>query len=191
MVSPVYAVEDWLTRRFGASSEVPALLAIFVAGLGVIPLALLTTAAAAGRLVDRSGGGSVRRDLVNYAVALVPFGFGVWIAHYSFHFLTGLLTIIPVAQSAVADAFGWAVLGDPLWRWAGLQPGSVFPIQVGSVLLGAIGSLAIARAISDREYPTHPNAATAPWALVIALLAVAAVWVLAQPMEMRAAGFPG
>jgi polyferredoxin len=191
MVSPIYELERWLSHAMGVSSEAPALAAIFVLALGVIPLVLLTAAAAMARLLDRTSGGSIRHTLVNYAVVLVPFGFGMWLAHYTFHLLTGALTIVPVAQSAVVDAVGWAALGGPLWRWVGLQPGTVFPIQVGFVVLGAIGSVAVARGISDREYPAHPIRATAPWAVVIALLAVSAVWVLSQPMEMRAMGFPG
>ena len=191
MVSPVYELERWLTRVLGTSSEAPALAAIFVVGLGLIPLVLLTAAGAAGVVIERARGRGVGRNVVDYAVALVPLGFGMWLAHYTFHLFTGALTAIPVAQSAALDALGWPALGAPLWRWAGMQPGSVFPIQVGVVLLGAIGSLAVARGISDREYPAHPNRATAPWVIVIALLAFAAVWVLSQPMEMRAMGFPG
>ena len=40
--------------------------------------------------------GGVRRALlplvVRYTYGLVPLGFGMWLAHYCFHFLTGLYT---------------------------------------------------------------------------------------------------
>ena len=76
---------------------------------------------------------SLRATMVRYAYALVPIGLGIWVAHYGFHLLTGMLTVVPVVQSAVVDAFGRALLGGPAWGWVGLQPGSVFPIQLGCV----------------------------------------------------------
>ena len=45
--------------------------------------------------------------------------------------------------------------------------------------------------ISEREHPGRPLAATAPWAVVLLLIAAAALWVLSSPMEMRGIGFPG
>ena len=128
---------------------------------------------------------------MRYAGALIPFGFGVWLAHYGFHLLTGGLTIVPVAQSAVIDAVGWAVLGEPLWQWTGMQPGAVFPIQLGFILLGTIGSLALSYLISERDYPDRPVPAAVPWAAVTLVLATAAVWILSQPMEMRGMDLSG
>src|SRR5690606_39145686 len=141
----------------------------------------------------RLGGGigSVQAIALRYALALIPLGFGLWLAHYSFHLLTGVLTIVPVVQSAAADLAGWPFLGAPLWRWVGLRPGAVFPIQIGFVLLGALGSFATAYALAERDAPSRPAAVAVPWTIVIALLAAAALWVLAQPMEMRAVELPG
>jgi hypothetical protein len=157
----------------------------------VVPAVLLIGAAACGRLLTRSTHRPIQLEVVNYAFALLPFGFGVWIAHYAFHLLTGLMTIVPVAQSAAVDLFGWALLGEPLWRWAGLRPGAVFPLQIGFVLLGTIGSLAVAYGISEREHSDRPVVATAPWAVVIVVIAAAALWVLSSPMEMRGIGIVG
>ena len=67
----------------------------------------------------------------------------MWLAHYGFHFLTGALTVVPVTQSAAIDLMGWPALGEPLWRWAGMRPGAVLPIQLGCIVLGTIGSLAV------------------------------------------------
>ena len=125
---------------------------------------------------------------IQTAVVLGGFGFGVWIAHYGFHLLTGILTIVPVAQSAAIDMAGSAVLGEPLWRWTGMRSGAVFPIQLGFILLGAIGSLTVAYRVSERDFPDNPWRPTAPWAVVTVFLAVLAMWVLSQPMEMRGVG---
>lgn len=126
-----------------------------------------------------------RPPLLQSAYALVPLGAGIWIAHYGFHFLTGVLTIVPVAQAAAIDATGAAVLGEPLWRLVGLQPGTVFPMQIGVLLLGTAGTLGLLQA------------GTAPWRLRlpvmagVVVLAAAALWVFAQPMAMRGTGAMG
>ena len=75
---------------------------------------------------------------------MIPLGCGVWLAHYGFHLLTGVLTVIPVMQSAVVDVLGWAALGMPRWQLTGMRPGAVFPMEVGVILMGASGSLALA-----------------------------------------------
>jgi hypothetical protein len=191
MTSPVYALESWLAGAMRTSSEAPVLAVIFLASLGVLPLGLLGAAAGGSlRLVPRPGA-SVRTEAVRYAVALVPLGFGVWVAHYGFHLLTGALTIVPVSQTAVADLLGWSALGEPRWTWVGMRPGSVFPLQIGAVLLGAMGSLAVAHGIAEREHPGNAVRAAAPWAVLVVVLAVVALWVFAQPMEMRGVEFPG
>ena len=66
-----------------------------------------------------------------------------------------------------------------------MRPGAVFPIQIGFILLGAMGSLAAAYRISERDYPHQPSRASLPWAVVTVILALAAIWILSQPMEMR------
>jgi polyferredoxin len=191
MVAPVYSVEEWLAGVMHVHSEAPVLLLMFVLALVVIPGALLVGAAALTRMMARTDTRSLRADIINYAVTLVPLGFGLWIAHYGFHLLTGVLTIVPVTQSAATDLLGWSMLGDPLWRLAGMTPGSVFPIQIGFVMLGMFGSLAVAHGISAREYPARPMAAAIPWMVVVVALGAAAFWVLSNPMEMRATGFAG
>jgi hypothetical protein len=189
MTGPAYDLQHWLAGSLRILPEWAVLAAIFIAGLGVIPAILLGSAAAGTRLL--AGGGSAAGGVVHYAAALVPFGFGVWLAHYGFHLLTGALTIVPVVQSTVLAAAGWAALGEPRWPWTGLQPGTVFPLQIGFVLLGTIGALAVARGISEREHPARPGLATLPWAVLFSLLAAAGLWIFTQPMEMRGMGFSG
>ena len=190
MTSPAYAVEQRVATALGATSEWPALAIVFVVGLLILPAVLLGIAGAVTRGLEGVGG-SLRSTVVRYAYALIPIGFGIWLAHYGFHLLTGVLTVVPVAQSAVVDAFGRALLGGPAWGWVGLQPGSVFPIQLGCVVLGAAGSMGLVHAISLRDQPSRPALSSVPWLAVVALIATAALWILAQPMEMRAVSFLG
>ena len=186
MTSPAYAIEQRLAAVLGATSEGPVLAIVFLVGLVLVPTLLL---AAAGTLTRN--GGSLRQTIVAYAYALIPIGFGIWLAHYGFHLLTGALTIVPVVQSAVVDGFGRALLGAPLWGWVGLQPGAVFPVQLGCVILGAVGSLGMVHAISQRDQPSRAVLASAPWLAVVLVIAASAVWILSQPMEMRAVSFLG
>jgi hypothetical protein len=94
-------------------------------------------------------------------------------------------------QAAAFDAVGTAVLGTPVWRWLGMRPGAVFPLQLGVVLLGAMGSLVLVQRISDRDNPGAAARASLPWLLVIAGIALLALWIFAQPMEMRGTGLGG
>ena len=189
MTSPVYAVEDRIAGVLGTRSEAPVLALLFVFAGGLLPLVVCGGAAwLARRLAHESKGAG---DLVvRYAFALVPFGAGVWLAHYSFHFLTAIWTIVPVAQNAALEAAGRAVLGEPDWRWLGLRGGAVFPLQLGMVLLGGLGSILVTQRIAAQDDGNRALRASAPWIVAIVLLTAAALWILAQPMEMRAAG-PG
>lgn len=191
MTSPVYDLERWLAGAIGVTSEALVLGLIFLAGLAVIPIASCGAAAFLTRRLARGSARSVKEVAVRYAYALVPLGAGLWAAHYSFHFLTAVWTVVPVAQSAAIDASGYAFLGGPDWRWLGMRAGAVFPLQVGVVLLGTLGSLMLVHRISERDFVERPARASVPWQVLVIALAVVALWILAQPMEMRGAGFGG
>ena len=191
MVAPIYAVNRWLSGVMGGASGAPVLAFVFVVALGVVPFVLLGGAAVLTRLAAADTGGSIARTAASYSFGLIPFGFGVWLAHYGFHLLTGALTVVPIVQSAAIDVMGRAVLGAPRWQWAGLRPGSVFPIQLGLIVLGMFGSIALAYRISERDYPARPALPAAPWVTVTLALTTAAIWILSQPMEMRGMGFSG
>jgi hypothetical protein len=191
MIGPIFDLERWLAGLMGSTSEAPVLGVIFVIALGVVPLAMVGGAASLTRYLTRPVSFSIGQIAMRYAWVLIPFGFGVWLAHYGFHLLTGGLTIVPVAQSAAMNLLGWAVLGEPRWQWTGMRPGVVFPIQLGFILLGTFGSLALSYLISERDYPRRPVLAAIPWAGLAVVLATAAVWILFQPMEMRGMGLPG
>ena len=191
MTAPARAMEQGLANLLGAQSESPVLAALFAIVLIAIPILLLGIAGMLTASLTRRGLSSSLDVVTRYSYALVPLGFGVWLAHYGFHLLTGVLTLIPVTQSAVLDLFGWAALGTPLWQLTGMRPGLVFPIEVGVILMGAGGSLVLAYLISERDYLERRVIATIPWAAVTIAIAVAALWITSQPMDMRAVAFPG
>jgi hypothetical protein len=184
MVSPVYAVENWLARVLHVQHEAPVLGVIFVFFLILEPILLLGGAA----WLSRAWGGVQRAIVpltVRYTYALVPLGFGMWLAHYGFHFLTGLYTIVPVTQSVVAS-FGRALLGQPHWTWTGLPSSAVQVIEIGFLLLGFAGSLTVTHELAAQDSPGKPFRVFLPWAAVCAMLWIASMWLIFQPMEMRA-----
>jgi hypothetical protein len=187
MVTPVRQVELWIAGWLGTRSEAVILACLFLALIGAAPAVLLSAAAHGYRALTHDA--RTRWAIaMRYVYALVPFGFGVWLAHYGFHLLTGVLVVVPITQSAAIDAFGRAVLGEPLWRWAGMRPGAVFPIQAGLLVLGAIGSVGVAAVMASADQPDREGRALLPWAGLVLLLFAAAIWVMYQPMEMRGLG---
>ena len=184
MVSPVYAVETWLGKMLHLHQEAPVLGLIFAFFLIAEPLLLLGLAAWAARAL-----GNVQHKflplIIRYTYGVVPLGFGMWLAHYSFHFLTGMYTIIPVVQSAVAS-FGRPLLGAPRWTLTGLPASAVQAIEIGFLALGLAGSLVVTYGLAEEDSIERPLRMFAPWASVCALLFLASLWLLFQPMEMRA-----
>jgi ferredoxin len=180
MTSPIQHLHHRLGWSDGAM-----LSAIFVAFLAAAPFVLLGTAAGLSRWLANEPRGSVWRTAVRYAYTLIPLGFGIWLAHYGFHFLTGALSIVPAVQRAASDLAGWALLGVPQGQWTGLAPSVVLPMELGVVVLGVIGSLALVHGIARGESVATPRLAAAPWTTVVILLGAVALWLFAQPMDMR------
>jgi ferredoxin len=184
MVSPVYRVEAWLAERLGTGSEAPLLGIIFVGGLVLGPVILLGLTAWLARRWARMHRGLLPL-VTRYAYALAPLGFGVWIAHYAFHFFTGFWTFVPVIQGALAD-LGWSVLGAPRWELGPLLPSSwLMPLEQAVMALGWAISLLVAYRTADEDAPDHLWQAFLPWAALLLLLWLAANWLMGQPMEMR------
>jgi hypothetical protein len=183
MVSPVYAVETWLGGILHVRSEAPVLAAIFAFVLIAEPVLLLGAAA----WFTRAWAGSPRALVplaIRYSYGLVPLGFGVWLAHYGFHFFSGLFLFVPVAQNALGG-MGWPVLGQPNWTLTGFPLGLVKPLELGFLALGLAGSLFVTHGLAEAEGGAHPVRAFIPWAMVSVLLFASAVWLMLQPMEMR------
>lgn len=126
------------------------------------------------------------------AYGLVPVGFGMWLAHYGFHFLASGLTLIPALHRAAGDA-GLAA-GAPDWSLGPLVPdGLLLPIELVLLEAGLLGSIVVLHYIARSVYPDREAArrAFAPWAILAVALAVAGAWIMAQPMAMRGMMMPG
>lgn len=184
MISPVYALEQWVAEVTGLRAEWPILAGMFAVALVLEPALLLGSAALVSRWV--AGLSESVLALVNrFARSLVPMGFGVWLAHYGFHFFTGFLTVIPVTQNAVVQAFGWPWLGEPLWQLGGLPQTIVMPMEVGFMILGLLGSWIVAWPLARDLSPRRVWSVFLPWAVLHLLLFASAMWIMNQPMDMR------
>jgi hypothetical protein len=184
MTSPVYVVEQAIAGWTGLTTEWPILGALFFAALVLEPAVLL--GGAAYLTLRWTGERTEIVSVVNrFSRSLVPLGFGVWLAHYGFHFFTGALTVIPVTQNAARALAGWAVLGRPQWQLGGLPEAAVYPMELGFLGLGLLGSLLIGWRTATRFAPRAPGKAFLPWGAVSLLLFATANWILAQPMDMR------
>jgi hypothetical protein len=151
----------------------------YLLALVALPLLAVGGAAALSRRWGRLKAGVVELA-TRYAYVLVPLGFGMWLAHYCFHFLTSYDTAVPVAQRFVAD-LGLRSLGEPAWSCVCCRPVTpwLLPLELLFLDLGLLLSLYTAYRLA----PTLR--ALAPWALLLVLLFAAGVWILFQPMQMR------
>ncbi len=185
MVEPVFALQAWMAGVLGTGSREVVLLLFFLVGLVLLPGSILAGTAWLSR---RSTGG--RRSLVDevtrYGWMLVPVGFGMWTAHYVFHFLIGGLTVVPVVQQYLRDL--GLPAGDPAWGLGPLVPESwLFPVELLFLQGGLLVSLVVGYRLAWREERGKRQAvrAFAPWAALATGLALAGIWLLLQPMEMR------
>lgn len=184
MVSPVYALEQSISRMTGLVVEWPILGMLFLVALVLEPLVLLGSAALATRYwCERQA--TLMETVNSFSRSLIPLGFGVWLAHYGFHFFTGALTFVPVLQLAARDLVGSPILGAPQWQLGGLPERFVYPMEIGFLVLGLLGSLMVAWCIAERFAPRKVIGAFLPWGMVSVILFTTACWILSQPMDMR------
>ncbi|MCB0194925.1 MAG: FesM [Anaerolineae bacterium] len=191
MITPVYALQQSISDMLNTTSELPSLLIIFGVGFLVIPVVVLAITGQASRLLAGRREDSLGFVIRRFGYTLVPLGFGVWLSHYAFHFLTGALTVIPVVQSFLNDVGLYA--GTPQWQLGPIVPSSwLFPLQTIFLYLGIFGSLITGFQVAIHQYRNRHVALRAfmPWA-VLAVLLLLAFWIMLQPMEMRGTLFMG
>ena len=192
MIRPMEDVRSALAGALGTHSEVVVWSVIMLVGLGVVPVALL---AATGWLSRRLSGDeevSTRRAVLRMAYGLVPVGFGMWLAHYAFHFLASGLNLIPVLHRGAID-LGLAV-GPPRWDLAAVIPGDwLLPLELIVLEASALGSLILLHYIAKRTFGSARSALRGliPWAVLAVGLTGAGAWIMTQPMAMRGMMMPG
>lgn len=194
MVPPVYDLLRALASGLGLTGigwtdsaiEAVSLGLVFVVGGLLLPISLSLLAATTARSLTRTAKrDSLRMALASFAPAFVPIGLGFWVAHYGFHFLIGVFSIIPVFQNFLQD-HAITLLGEPNWALGGIQDMTVVGlIQTIAVLGGFVGSMVIAQRIALRLYRRQGMTGFLPWALLLLGMMLAGLWLFSQPMEMR------
>jgi hypothetical protein len=187
MVGPVADYLDRLRTEWANCSPLLPTTLFYLAALLALPAMAVGAAAVLSRRWGRPST-SLVEAATRYAYALVPLGFGMWLAHYGFHFLTGYDAAVPAAQRFAADR-GWTALGPPEWSRACCRPVADWVVYLEILFLdfGLLFSLyAVYRiARTQARGPRQTLGAAAPWAVLVLLLFVLGIWIVFQPMQMR------
>ncbi|MCO6453651.1 MAG: hypothetical protein J5I90_22910 [Caldilineales bacterium] len=187
MTPPVYQLQAGLAIALPFLTGGLGLLLIF----GVLNLLLPGSLTLVASWLSRSFAGrneSLRASFSRFIPALIPLGFGMWLAHYGFHFATGALTIIPVLQNFALD-HGVRLLGaTPNWMLGPILPSRwLLPLEMVFMLVGLAAGLFI---LNERSRPLQLSdgrylAALLPWVALLVLFTLTGVYLLTLPMEMR------
>ncbi len=187
MVQPVLAAEHAAATRLGLASTDLVVSAGLALALLVVPAAAVVAAAAASRRLAAES--SPLRALVGrFTFALIPLGLAMWTAHFLFHALPGFAAL-PALVRRVATDLGAPMLGAPRWGSSAAPNASEWLTAMQLILLDA-GLLASAYfawriAVHLRGRSRHAVALLAPWTALMAVLWIAGVWIVFQPMQMR------
>ena len=187
MVAPVVEGRDQLAVLLGQRSPFLVTSAFYAVCLLLLPALLIGTAAALSRWFGQLKM-SWLEVATRFSYALVPLGFSMWLAHYSFHFLASFDAIIPVIQRFAGDR-GWTVLGKPTWARACCRPVAEWLPRLETVYLdlGMLLSLYAGYriALTQSERASQAMKVVAPWALLTLLMFAVGVWIILKPMQMR------
>lgn len=186
MIAPFSAWAEFVRVSISSDSMVPVVTVIFATALLLGPAILVSLCGAFSRLF---GGIQVawKEVTCGFVMAFIPLGFSMWIAHYSYHFASGVQSIHPVLQRVLVD-LGMHTFGNPNWTmpslaWMDSLPSS----QILLLDLGLLLTLYIAWQVSCRFTNRTGSAfrVLIPWAGLAVLLYIVGVWIVLQPMEMR------
>ncbi len=180
MVPPYYELQESLAIEYGITSEFVVLLLIFGFMNIILPIGAAIGAAYLGRLfTGMTNRDSLRDTVAAFAPAFVPLGFGIWFAHYAFHFLIGPGLIVPVIQEFLGQTGDWQT-------WSFTLPTDLIGIIQLVVLVGGfLWSMRLANNTALRLYRRGGLLGLMPWAFVLLMLMLASWQIFTLPMEMR------
>ena len=187
MIAPVMEWEQGLQNQLRFSSPLPVITVLFAFGLLIAPA---TIAVCCGALSEVLGGIQVqwKKITCRFVIALVPLGFSMWVAHFTYHLLTGASAIVPVLRRAAIDT-GINFLGRPDWASSSTMASVNWLTSIQLVLLGAGLLLTLyvcwRTALSFTKQTGSAFGLLMPWAALAVALYATGVWVVFQPMQMR------
>jgi hypothetical protein len=184
MITPVAGLAYQAQIVFGLPR--PVIIALFLLiGMILVPGLLVCGAGILSRKLGRSSV-PLQAVISDFAMTLVPLGFGMWIAHLVFHLFTGSHTPIPVIQR-VANDLNLPVLGKPDWAIASWALPQLLDFEIIILQAALLGSLYAAWKVARRYGSTTGRSGLlfAPWSLLCLLFFLIAIWIVFQPMDMR------
>ena len=179
MVDPVMRWMHSLGAALGWRSMLPVTTGFYLAGIIAAPALL---AWICGALAVRLGpaGGSWRPLARSFGFALIPLGFSMWVAHFSYHLVTGWRSIVPVLERILRTS-------TPAVNLSALAPLWLPAVQILLLDGGLILSLYVAWRTARRHCGEMGRALglVTPWAALAIAIYAASIWILFQPMQMR------
>ena len=120
MVGPVVKWQEQVQSVLGHCSPALIISLYYLLVLVVLPALAVAFVAAISRWWGQLGENWLS-IAVRFSYSLIPLGFGIWLAHYSFHFLGSYETVVPVMQRFVSN-LGFPKVGEPQWNLACCRP---------------------------------------------------------------------
>jgi cytochrome c oxidase assembly factor CtaG len=180
MVAPVLNAITQFGRALNFVSDFGVVTVLSILFLIVVPAAMGATAAACSSAVGRN---SLKENFCRFAMALAPLGFGMWLAHFTFHLFTAALTPIPIAHR-IANDLGLSTT-EPSWSVSSLAFYNLPGLELLLLDVGLLLSLYVAWRIAEQINAQRRLVTFLPWGALAAILYAAGVWIIFQPMEMR------
>ena len=198
MVPPVYGFMQDMADTLGLTTlglndsliEFIVLTIMFIIVGLILPAVSLVAGAWISRNMTRTQAKYNQRQIAaEFAPAFVPLGLGIWIAHYGFHFLIGMFTIVPVFQNFLIDHRITVLGSSPDWTLGGISDlGFVGLIQFVALLGGFFWSMWIAQRVSLRVFRRQAIPGLLPWALILIGIMLAGIWLFDPDMGMEMRG---
>ena len=187
MVAPVVKWQERLSSTLGMHSPFVITSLYYFIVLAVLPLLAVSSTT-----VISGWWSQLRREwpdvLMRFSYSLVPLGFGMWLAHYSFHFFGSYETVVPVVARFMAD-LGFSGASPPSWALSCCRPVADWLLRLEIVcldfglLLSLYTSYHIALSLSTGTLQAIK--VFLPWAVLTGFLFLVGVWIVLQPMQMR------
>lgn len=174
MVSPVMMWEHRLHARLGAHMMPLVVAAFVIGGAIVLPAAIVSVCGWLNRL---TGATAVKQTVRRFVFALVPLGFGMWVAHLLYHFATGWAATSAVLGRAMAN----------IASTMAFIPGWLTSAQLALLDAGILLTMYIAWRVARQQTVKWSGAVALvlPWIVVACGLYCVGAWILFQPMQMR------
>lgn len=183
MITPVAYLFNLTTMSLDLPRPIVVALFLLI-GMLLVPAGLIACAGYLSRRMAKNSV-SVLPLICDFALAFVPLGFSMWLAHMVFHLFIGSHTPIPIFQR-FAENLHLPFLGPPNWAitsWAfpQLLDWEILFLDLG-LLLSMYATWKIAKRYAGPD--GHTFRISIPWLILEILVFLIGIWIIFQPMDM-------